>query len=256
MELATAARQHVLRMAHRAQGPHLGPSLSCIEILASVYAIAKVKPKEPNWPDRDRVILSKGHAAMALYAVLAERGFFPVSELETYGKEGSRLLGHPDEGVPGVDAPTGSLGHGLSVACGIALAARSESRFSRTYVIMGDGECNEGSVWEAAMFAAHHGLGSVRLVVDRNGQQACGETEDVLRLEPFADKWRAFGWTVEQVNGNRVADLCEALESVTLGPKVILARTVKGQGVPFMAGDLTWHYRAPNEAELARALAT
>lgn len=226
-----------------------------MDILAVLYSgVVRVRPREAEWPHRDRVILSKGHAAMALYAVLAECGFLDVAELDTYGKPGSRLCGHADWNVPGVDVSTGSLGHGLSIGCGIALAGKASDNPWRVFAVLSDGECQEGSVWEAAMFAAHHGLNNLTVVVDRNGLQACGSTEDVLCLEPFADKWKAFGWTVTTVDGHEPQALWLAMSQPLDAPHIIIARTVKGKGVSFMENRVEWHYRHPDRNELAVAL--
>ncbi|MFZ5891754.1 MAG: FkbM family methyltransferase [Myxococcota bacterium] len=260
VELSRAIRRHALGMVHRSRASHIGSCFSCADILAVLYAgILQLNPAAPQAPERDRFILSKGHAAAILYATLAERGFFPKQWLEHYTEDGSPLAGHAvHKGVPGVEVSTGSLGHGLPIGVGMALAAQRSGASYRTFVLMSDGECDEGSVWEAALFAAHHRLENLVAIVDVNQIQSFGRTSEVLELEPFADKWRAFGWAVEEVDGHDHA----ALESV-LGelpsrpgkPTLVLARTLKGKGVSFMEDKLEWHYRSPNAEELQRALA-
>ena len=255
-ELARRIRRHALAMAHRAKTAHIGSCLSVADILAVLYSdVLSVRPEQPEWEERDRLILSKGHAAMALYATLAERGFFPVAELEEYGHPESRLCGHVHADVPGVEVSTGSLGHGLSIGCGMALAAKADKSHSRVFVVLSDGECQEGSIWEAAMFACHRELGNLTAVIDRNRIQACGRTEDVMRLEPLAMKWAAFGWEVEDVGGHDHAALRDALRPQAPNrPRAIIARTVKGRGVSFMEDTIEWHYRHPDDAELKTAL--
>lgn len=258
--LARALRAHSLRMVHRANASHIGSCLSIADVLAVLYGdVLRVDASRPDWPDRDRFILSKGHAAVIVYAALAERGFFPLEWLETYGRDGSRLAGHlSHRGVPGVDVSTGSLGHGLSLGCGMALAARREGRPYRVFVILSDGECDEGAVWEAALFAPHHGLDNLVAIVDANAIQSFGSVADVLELEPLADKWRAFGWAVREIDGHDVGEIRAALGDSPFEPgrpTAIIARTVKGKGVSFMEGELAWHYRAPDAAQLEQALA-
>jgi len=206
-------------------------------------------PKRPTWNERDRLIVSKGHGAAVLYAVLAERGFFPVGELMTYGQDGSPFTGHVSHHVPGVELSTGSLGHGLPVGCGLALAARRDRALYRTYVILSDGELDEGSNWEAILFAGHHQLSRLTALVDYNKIQSFGSVKEVLDLEPLADKWRAFGWTVLEVDGHDHAGIAAALRADHLGrPKVLLAHTIKGKGVACMEGKLAWHYQAARPA--------
>ncbi len=256
-ELARRIRCHALRMVHRARASHIGSCLSCADILAVLYAeVLRVDPACASAAGRDRFVLSKGHAAAALYAVLAERGFFPLEWLERYGEDGTKLAGHVvHRGVPGVELSTGSLGHGLSVAAGMALAgARARARY-RAFALLSDGECDEGSVWEAALFAGHHRLDNLTAIVDQNALQSFGRVSDVLALEPFADKWRAFGWDVEELDGHDHQALSRALGAAARGrPRVLLARTSKGKGVSFMEDQLLWHYRSPNADELARAI--
>jgi transketolase len=244
--VALRIREHVLRMAAGPVGAHVGGSFSAAEILAVLYFhVLRVRPEEPGWEGRDDFILSKGHAGAGLYAVLAERGFLPVEELATYARPGGRLLSHPTVKVPGVEFPTGSLGHGLSLGVGLALAAQRDGRGNRTYVLLGDGELQEGSVWEAAMAAAHFGLDNLTAIIDRNGLQISGRTEERMRLEPLADRWRSFGWSVEKVDGHDVEALLAAFARVPFEPgrpTMLLAETVKGQGVKFLADKKKCHY--------------
>jgi transketolase len=255
-ELARRIRAHALRMVHRARSSHIGTCLSMADVLAVLYArVLRVDPANPAHPQRDRFILSKGHGAAILYGVLAERGFIPVESLETYCEPGSLLLGHASHYVAGVELSTGSLGHGLPVACGMALAGKREGRPWRVYALLSDGELDEGSNWEAILFAAHHRLDNLVAVVDYNRIQSFGSVEDVLGLEPLADKWRAFGWRVVESGGHDHAALEEALRPVAGAPTVVIAHTTKGKGVGFMEGELAWHYKSPSDEQLADALA-
>ncbi|MGH7546732.1 MAG: transketolase [Gemmatimonadales bacterium] len=258
-ELARTIRVHVLRMTHRARSSHVGTCLSMAELLAALYGrVLRVDPERPDWPERDRLVLSKGHGCAALYAVLAERGFFPTSWLEGFCADGSKLWGHvTHHGVPGVEVSTGSLGHGLGLACGMAIAGKRDGRAWRVFAVLSDGECDEGSTWEAALFAPHHGLDNLVAIIDYNKIQSFGAVQDVLRLDPLADKWRSFGWAVREVNGHALGEIVPALERVpwTRGrPTCLVAHTVKGKGVSFMEDRLLWHYRAPDMEELRRAL--
>jgi transketolase len=261
-ELARAIRAHTVRMVHRARASHVGTCLSMADILAVLYgSILRVDPEKPDWPDRDRFILSKGHGAAILYAVLAERGFFPVEWLGTYCDDGSLLCGHVTHtGLPGVEASTGSLGHGLSLGCGMALAGRRKrdgAAPARTFVMLSDGELDEGSTWEAALFAPHHKLDNLTAIVDYNKIQSFGHVAEVLALEPLADKWRAFGWAVREIDGHDYHQIIEALSGVPIEtgkPTLIIAHTVKGKGVSFMENQLAWHYKSPDERQLAQAL--
>lgn len=256
---AKRLRTHVLRMVHRAHASHIGSCLSVADVLAVLYgAVLRVDPACPFWPGRDRLILSKGHAAAALYAALAECGFLQMSELDTYCSTGSRLLGHANHEVPGVELSTGSLGHGLPVGCGLALALQEQVPSPRVFVLMSDGEQDEGSVWEAALFAAHHSLDNIVGIVDANQLQGLGRVEEVLKLEPLTAKWNAFGWSCCEVNGHDIAQLRDALTSVPFRrgyPSLVIARTTKGRGVSFMENQFVWHYRSPTREELAQALA-
>lgn len=237
-------RRQVLEMSLAAGGGHIAPCYSCTEILVALYyGVLKIYPKNPEWEDRDRFILSKGHAAAALYAILADLGFFPISELANYCQPESRLGGHADRVVPGVELSTGYLGHGLAVGAGIAFTGR------RVFVLMGDGECQEGVVWEAAMFAGHHKLNNLTAIIDRNGLQALAPTEEVMGLEPLTAKWHGVGWRVGEVSGHNIPELISALQEKGDVPHMIIAHTIKGKGLPFMEGNPIWHYRIPDEKE-------
>lgn len=255
---ARRIREHALRMVHSANASHIGTGLSMADILAVLYAgVARVDPKNPRAPDRDRVILSKGHGAAAFYASLAEAGFFEPSRLDTFCQNDSPFAGHASHHVPGVDFSTGSLGHGLSLGCGVALGFKRDGKPGRAFVILSDGECDEGSIWEAVLFAPHHGLDNLVAVVDYNKIQSFGSVKEVLDLEPFADKWAAFRWQVQVVDGHDHAALGRAFAAIpaTPGrPSVIIANTVKGKGVSFMENELLWHYRSPNKEQLAAAV--
>jgi transketolase len=256
--LASRIRQHVVEMTSRGRSSHVASGLSIADIIGVLYGgVLRVRPEDPAWADRDRFILSKGHAGAAVYAALAETGFFPVAKLATHCQDGSDLSGHVShKGVPGVELSTGSLGHGLSVACGIALSARLRQATFRTVVLMSDGECDEGSVWEAAMFGGHHRLSNLVAIIDYNKIQSLGSTDETLSLEPFATKWRAFGWEVVDVDGHNHEQLASALmaASTDAAPRCVLAHTTKGKGVSFMERSVLWHYRSPQGDELAAAL--
>ncbi len=259
-DVARKLRARVIEMSHQGKAPHLGSALSCVDILVSAYfAALRIDPSSPSSNDRDRFILSKGHAAAALYATLAERGFFDPALLDSYNQPGSVLPEQPAPGaVPGVEAATGSLGHGLSLGLGMALAGRLQQHDYRVFVVMSDGECNEGSVWEAAMFAAAQKLDNVWVVVDYNRWQATGRSEEIMAINPMVDKWRAFGWSATEIDGHCFDQLLTAMrpDPREAGkPTAIVARTVKGKGVSFMEDDNNWHYRIPNATELRDALA-
>lgn len=237
---------------------HVGSVFSMADILAVLYGrVLNVDPKRPDWPDRDRFVLSKGHAGAGVYAVLAECGFFPVSELTRHCQDGSNFSGHVShKGVPGVEVSTGSLGHGLSVAAGMAYGATLDGREHRVVVLMSDGECDEGSIWEAVLFAAHHRLDRLTAIVDYNKIQSLKPVPETLALEPFADKWRAFGWHVVEVDGHDHAALEPALRARTATdgkPTCVIAHTVKGKGVSFMENTVLWHYRTARGDEFAAA---
>ncbi|QFZ24609.1 transketolase [Saccharothrix syringae] len=255
---ALAVREHVLALGATPIGTHVGGSLSAADILVALYFdVLRVRPDEPRWSGRDHFLLSKGHAGAALYATLAERGFLPTAELAGYGRPGSRLMAHPTLAVPGVEFATGSLGHGLSLGVGLALAARRALRPNRVYVLLGDGELQEGSVWEAAMSAAHFGLDNLTAVVDRNRLQINGSTEDRMALEPLTDKWRAFGWNASTVDGHDFAELVPALRSAPGSgrPTVLIADTVKGRGVRHLEHRKQGHFAKLSQAAYERALA-
>lgn len=248
-EFARKLRRHVVDMIHESGAAHVASALSVADIIAVLYTdILNIDPQRPDMPDRDRFIMSKGHAGVAVYAALAEKGFFPVSDLKNYYKNGSVLSGHVShKEVPGVEFSTGSLGHGIAVACGMALSARSAKKEYSVYTVVGDGECNEGVVWETALTANQYALSNFTVIVDRNGLQATGWCEEILKMEPIVDKWRSFGWEVIDVaDGNDHNQLRHALHAPTNGkPKCIIARTIKGKGVSYMENNILWHYRPP-----------
>lgn len=257
--LARAIRRTALRMVHDARLGHPGGDLSAADILAVLYgSILRIRPDEPRWPARDRFILSKGHCSAALYATLAEAGFFPRADLAAYMRPLSMLNGHPDRNkLPGVEANTGPLGHGLPVAVGCAKAAKITGAAYRTFVLTGDGELQEGSNWEAAMAAAHFHLDNLTVIVDRNGLQQGDRTETTMSLEPLAARWQAFGWAVRELDGHDHSALLDTLGAVPLEsgrPTCVLAHTRKGRGVSFMEDRAEWHHRVPTDDELAAAL--
>ncbi|MGE5542190.1 MAG: transketolase [Bacillota bacterium] len=258
-EKARAVRRHIVEMTAAAGSGHPGGSLSCADILAALYFdVMRLDPHDPCWDGRDRFILSKGHAAPALYAVLAERGFFDPSGLVGLRKLGSPLQGHPDcRKVPGVEASTGSLGQGLSIANGIALAGKVRGKDYRVYVLLGDGECQEGQVWEAAMSAAHWRLDNLMAFVDCNGLQIDGPVDQVMSIQPLGEKFRSFGWNVLDIDGHdagQIAQATEVAKSCEGRPMVAVARTVKGRGVSFMENQADWHGKAPSREQADRAL--
>jgi transketolase len=257
--LARTIRADALRMVHRANASHIGSCLSMADLLAVLYAgVLRMDPTRPDWPERDRFLLSKGHAAAIAYAVLAEVGYFPLDWLDTYCQDGSKLAGHLTYGVPGVELSTGSLGHGLPVGCGMALAAQRDGASYRVFVMLSDGELDEGSNWEAILFAPHQRLEQLIAIVDYNKIQSFGSVAEVLPLDPLAAKWRAFGWAVREVDGHDHAQIAEALGALPFEPgkpSAIIAHTIKGKGVSFMEGQLAWHYKPPNAEQLALALA-
>lgn len=260
-QLARSIRRDVVRMTHQARSSHCGSALSMADMLAVLYGggALRVDPAWPTWPQRDRFILSKGHACAALYSVLAARGFFPRQWLDTFYADGSALFGHAThKGIPGIEVSTGALGHGLPIATGMALAAARSGATHRIWAMLSDGECDEGSTWEAALFAGHHRLDNLIVIVDFNKIQSLGRVDEVMSLEPFADKWRAFGWAATEIDGHDVPAIAEAFGALPLQPgrpTCIIAHTIKGKGVSFMQDQLLWHYRAPDDGELARALA-
>jgi len=246
-------------MVARARASHVGGALSMADLLAVLYTnVLHVRPQEPDWVDRDRFILSKGHSCTSLYATLALREFFPIEELGTYGRDGSGLLSHVSHKVRGVEFSTGSLGHGLPFGCGKALAAKRKGCSWRTFVMLSDGELDEGSNWEAILFAPHHALDNLVAIIDYNKIQSLGSVPDVLELAPLADKFRAFRWAVREVDGHDHDALRAALRAVPWEkgrPSCLIAHTTKGKGVDYMEHELVWHYRSPSEAQLASALA-
>jgi transketolase len=251
-------RLDILEMLTEAGSGHTGGSLSVIDLLVTIYHTElRHRPQEPNWPQRDRLILSKGHGAPALYSVLADRGYFDRSHLKTLRKLGSILQGHPDRNTtPGVEISTGSLGQGLAVANGIAMAVRLDRLPCRVFAIMGDGECQEGMVWEAAMSASHHGLAHLCGFVDANGLQIDGDITQVMNIEPQVDKWRAFGWNVLEIDGHDYGQILGAIENFkqeTVRPTMVIARTIKGKGVSFMENIASYHGVSPTPDELERA---
>lgn len=254
---SSALREIILRQSKRAGVGHIGSALSIADIIAALYdGILRIP--DPASPDRDRFILSKGHAALVLYAALCLKGWVSAEELDTYCGDGTRLGVHPEHTLPGVDFSTGSLGQGLSMGTGAALAARLQGSSRRVFVLISDAECNEGSVWEAIMFAAHHRLSNLIAIVDLNGQQALGHTDQVLALSSMADRWRTFGWDVRDVDGHDVAALTETALSLdtTLGPPhVLIAHTTFGKGVSYMEGQIKWHYLPMSDEEYLQALA-
>ena len=257
-EKAREIRRYALDMIYDAGSGHPGGSLSCVDIITALYFhTMHHNPSEPQWTDRDRFILSKGHAAPALYATLAMAGYFPVDELRSLRKIESMLQGHPDSKVPGVDVSSGSLGQGLSIASGIALVGKLDKRVYRVYTLLGDGECDEGQVWEAAMLASHCKLDNLITIVDRNGLQIDGLTEKIMRLEPIAGKWRAFGWHVIEIDGNEIGEIIAALNearSIRGKPTAIVAHTFKGKGISFMEWINAFHGRALSKEAMEKAL--
>jgi transketolase len=270
---AQSFRTHVLRMVYNAQSGHLGGAFSVAEIITALYFHqVRVDPANPDWIDRDRVLFSKGHACAMLYTTLAHRDFFPVEELLTFRKFNSRLQGHPDRvKTPGVEICAGPLGHGIGIGVGMALASKMRggkpSSFTapsalasptRVYVVLGDGEINAGVIWEAALAAAKYRLGNLTAILDYNGIQQTGATADVLPTEPIADKWKAFGWHVQEIHGHNIAEILNALDradEVHARPSMIIARTTKGKGVSFMEYDHRWHGMPPNKEQFEAAMA-
>lgn len=252
--LAWLIRRHAVEMTHLSGGSHIGAVLSVADIIAVLYSdVLKYDCSNPKWEYRDRFILSKGHAGASIYAALAETGFFPVEELVTHYQNGSRLSGHVSHHLPGVDFSTGSLGHGLSAAVGIAYALKKDRRGERSFVVLGDGECDEGSVWEAAMFANHFRLNNLIAIIDYNHMQSLDFNDNTIELGDLSSKWKSFGWNVIEVNGNNHLELKRAFVdagsyclSDNHKPIVIIANTIKGYGIPFMENDILWHYRFPH----------
>ncbi|MBF0613207.1 MAG: transketolase [Magnetococcales bacterium] len=258
-QLAKRMRRHVLRMTSLGGSAHIGSIFSMVDLMAVLYgAILRVDPQNPKWAARDRFILSKGHAGAGVYAALAERGFFDVKTLDTHYQNGSILSGHVShKGVPGVELSTGSLGHGLSVGVGMAYGAKLDQQEHRVFVMLSDGECDEGSNWEAILFAPHHKLDNLVVIVDYNKLQSLAPVSETLGLEPFVDKWRSFGWAVKEIDGHNHQQIREVLGQVPLErgkPSCILAHTIKGKGVSFMENSVLWHYRTARGEEYDAAL--
>ena len=259
--IALTIRRRTIETSARARIPHLGSCLSCVELLTALYwQELSIDPQTPEAQDRDRFVLSKGHGAPVLFQVLAERGFFPIKRLAEFGEAGSVFHEHPPKPgyIPGVEAATGSLGHGLPMALGMAISQRIQGIDSRCYALLSDGECNEGSIWEAAMLAASQHVHHLTAIVDYNKWQATGRSQKVMALEPLAAKWEAFGWHAQDIDGHDLAAIHQALVTAraeTSKPSVIVAHTIKGKGVSFTEDDNNWHYRTPNQEELAAALA-
>lgn len=259
VEKAKVIRQHIVRMTAAAQSGHPGGSLSVADIITALYfSVMSVDPSDPHWSGRDRLVLSKGHAAPAIYAALAERGFFPAAELLTLRQLGSRLQGHPDlKSTPGVDASTGSLGQGLSIAVGMALAGKLDRASWRVYAVLGDGEIQEGQIWEAAMAAVQFKLDNLTAFVDCNNLQVDGAVKDIMSIAPVEDKWRAFGWNTVAIDGHDIGAILEAVAGArrTEGrPTVVIARTTKGHGVSYMEDRVEWHAKAPSPEQVETAL--
>lgn len=256
---ARTIRIATARMIHRAKSSHIGSCFSMIDLLTVLYGrILRVDALRPAWSERDRFILSKGHACAALYAVLAEEGFFPKNWLDAFYQDGSVLGGHAMHSVPGVEVSTGSLGHGLSLGCGMALAGKRGSQPFRVFALLSDGECDEGSVWEAVLFAGHHQLENLVAIVDYNKIQSLGSIGDVLDLHPFAEKWSACRWAAREIDGHNLEEIEFVLRQIPFErnrPSCIIAHTVKGRGVSFMENKLLWHYRSPSDEEFQAALA-
>ena len=258
--LAKKIRIHSLRMTSTGGSSHVGAVFSVADILAVLYGeVLRVDPARPKWPERDRFILSKGHAGAGVYAALAERGFIEITRLQTHYQNGSHLCGHVShKGVPGVELSTGSLGHGLSVGAGMAYGAKLDQAPQRVFVLLSDGECDEGSNWEAILFAAHHRLDNLVAIVDYNKIQSLDTVANTLGLEPFAEKWRSFGWSLVEVDGHDHERLSEAFSQIPAAegrPTCVLAHTTKGKGVSFMENTVLWHYRTARDQEYQAALA-
>ena len=258
--LALRLRRHVVEMTHLGKSSHVGSCLSMADIMAVLYGrVLRVDPSDPTWAARDRFVLSKGHAGACVYAALAERGFFPVSELARHYQNGSIFSGHVShKGVPGVEVSTGSLGHGLPIATGMAHRLRLKGGGQRVFAVLSDGECDEGSNWEAILFAAHHRLDNLVVVVDYNRIQSLAPVSETIALEPFVDKWRAFNWAVRRIDGHDHAQLAEVLGAVPLEPgkpTAVIAETVKGKGISFMEHAVLWHYRNAQGEEYDAAVA-
>lgn len=252
-EVARHRRADAITMIHRANTGHTGGALSVLDVLSVLYyEVMNVRPDDPKWEDRDRFLLSKGHSVEGYLAILADRGFIPKEELRTFSQAGSRLLGHPNNKIPGVEVCTGALGHGLPVGVGMAIAAKRLSKDYRTFVVMGDGEQGEGSVWEAAMAGANYGLDNLFAIIDRNGLQISGTTEEVMALENFHDKWAAFGWEVTEVDGHDVQALLDYFHHAKSNgkPHCLICHTTKSKGLPFAENKKEWHHKIPTAEQV------
>jgi transketolase len=258
-KLAAILRARIIETSANTGTPHLGSCLSCVDILTALYfSVLRVDVSNPRDPGRDRCILSKGHGAMGLFHVLAERGFYPLSDLDRYGEDGGVFAEHPPtpDHLAGIEAATGSLGHGLPLGLGMALAGRIQGQSYNVYAVLGDGECNEGSVWESAMLAASQKVSNLCVIIDFNKWQATGRSREVMALDPLAEKWRAFGWNAVEVDGHNFDELLSALAQFPNGnsqPTAIIAHTVKGKGASFMEDDNNWHYRIPTAEEVVKS---
>ncbi|MEW6008948.1 MAG: transketolase [Candidatus Omnitrophota bacterium] len=256
--MACQIRRDILKTACKAKSAHIGSSLSIVDLLVVLYFdILHLKRKDPFWSGRDRFILSKGHGCLALYVILTKLGLVSKGDLELFCANGGCLGGHPEFNKDiGLEASTGSLGHGLSIGLGMALSFKKDKKNNRVFILMGDGECNEGSVWEAAMAASHFKTDNICSIIDYNKMQATGKTEEVMSLEPLREKWEAFGWVVEEIDGNNIKEISKVLEKLPFQkyrPSAVIAHTIKGKGVSFMENNLTWHYQPPSEEDLKRA---
>lgn len=255
---AIQIRKELLQMIYNAKTGHTGGSLSSVDILVALYyEIMKIDPKSPKWKSRDRFVLSKGHSVEGYYTILADLGFFPKDELKYFCKFNSRLIGHPSVKVPGVEMNTGALGHGLSVAVGMALAGKMDKKNNKVYVLMGDGELAEGSIWEGAMAAGHFKLDNLIGIIDRNHLQISGNTENIMSLENLKEKWNSFGWNVLVEDGNNIKKMIDIIKKIPIAkkkPHLIIANTIKGKGVPFIENDAKWHHKVPNKDQLKEAL--
>jgi transketolase len=258
-KVSTEIRKHIIKMCHKSKSPHVGTSMSCADILSVLYFDSlRVDPQNPLHPERDRFILSKGHGSAALYSTLAHRGFFPISKLEEFYSDGSKMAGHPTlQCVPGVEATTGSLGHGLPLACGISYNSKIINKPYRVFVLISDGECDEGTTWEAALFAGFHGLDNLTVIIDYNKIQSFGNVREVLDLEPLAKKWESFGWSVKEVDGHDILEMTKTFKEVPFEmkkPSLVIAHTIKGKGVSYMENKLEWHYKSPTEDEYKKGV--
>ena len=255
-DICKSIRRDVAKMMHKSYSSHIGGCYSVTEILVTLYfEVLNIDPKNPRKDDRDILLLSKAHSSPALYAILSKKGFFPKENLDTYYQDGGKLPGHLDKtSVPGIEFSIGALGHGFSIAIGMALANQRRSNNGKVFVLLGDGECNEGTIWEGAMLAAHLKLDNLTAIIDYNKIQSFGRTNEVINQEPIADKWKAFGWDVIEIDGHNFENIIESFQSSHKKPKIIIAHTVKGKGISFMEDKLEWHYKSPNEYQYKQAL--